>query len=671
MKGKIYLLIVSLCFFSQCIAQNNDNAVLLTVDGKPVTKAEFERIYHKNNTNATTDAKSLDDYLDLFINFKLKVTEAMKQGLDTTKSFTNELSGYRKQLAKPYLVDPDADDKILHQAYDRMKEEIKCSHILLEVKPDAKPEDTLAAYNKILKIRDRLIKGEDFEKVAKEVSDDKSVSKNGGNIGYFAGFQMVFPFEDAAYKLNTGEISAPVRTRYGYHLIKLTDRRQARGQVKVGHIMITVPADSSDAFKAKAKARIFEVYDKLKKGGDFAKLALEYSDDKNSAKKGGELPMFGTGRMVPEFEEASFALKNIGDYSEPVKTDFGWHIIRLIDKQPLGSFEDIKHEIKSKLSKDLRGNQSRTSLVNKLKKEYAFTEIPKPLSEFYTAVDDSILKGRWNGESAKNLKGTLFSFAGKTLNKQDFVEYLVKNKTKTVNTSKNDFLNDMYKRFTEETFINYEDSRLEDKYPEFRYLMSEYHDGILLFELTDRMVWSKAVKDSTGLQAFYDKNKNNYKWSDRVNSTIFLISPAKSDTGKIKTEISKNNAKALDKISKLIEKRYLKDSDDEITKEANNIIIKCKSDYVFTATDYKYSKGDNPKVDSLKWKPGIYPSISDKDKKMYIVIKNSIPPEIKTLKEAKGLVTADYQTFLESEWIKELRTKYKVTVDKSVLSTIK
>jgi peptidyl-prolyl cis-trans isomerase SurA len=675
MKHRICFLVVSVLLVSQYLiaqGQSEGNAVLMTIDGKPVSKAEFERIYRKNNSNTTTDVKSLHEYLELFINFKLKVTEAEKEGLDTTKAFINELNGYRKQLAKPYLVDPEADDKILHDAYNRMNEEIKASHILIEVKPDASTSDTLAAYNKILKIRDRIIKGESFEKVAEEISEDKSTSKNGGSLGYFTGFQMVFPFEDAAYNLKITEISQPVRTRFGYHLIKVNDRRPARGQVKVAHIMITTPPDSGEDFQAKAKARIFEIYGKIKTGEDFGKLAQEYSDDKGSAKKGGELPLFGAGRMVPEFEEAAFSLKNPGDISEPVKTSFGWHILKLVEKKPIGSLDEIKSEIKSKLAKDIRGNQSRTALVNKLKKEYSFTEIPNPLTDFYTAVDDSVLKGRWNGESAKQLKGNLFSFAGIIITKQDFVSYLVKNKTKTINTSKQDFLNDMYKKFVEESIISYEDNRLEVKYPEFRYLMNEYHDGILLFELTDRMVWSKAVKDTLGLQSFYNKNKNNYMWGERIRTTIYSLSEMKNDTVKASKEsMENNNIKAFKKIKKLIDKKYGVLSNEAMIKDVNGIIEKNKSNYSFTANDIFYSKGDNSKIDSLGWKPAFYSNIRDKGKILFINIKTTVPPEVKTLKEAKGLVTADYQSYLETEWVKELRNKYKITVDQAVLSTVK
>lgn len=674
MKRKIYILIFSVLFVNQLLfAQSDAGAVLMTVDGKPVTKAEFERIYRKNNSNTSSDIKSLQDYLELFINFKLKVTEAEKQGLDTTKAFINELSGYRKQLAKPYLVDPDVDEKILEEAYNRLKEEIKAAHILLEIKPDANPVDTLAAYNKLLKARERILSGESFEKIAGDISEDKSSAKNGGSLGYFTGFQMVFPFEDAAYKLMPGEVSKPVRTRFGYHLIKVYDKRPARGQVKVAHIMITTPADSSADFQANAKTRIFDIYNKIKSGDDFTKLAQEYSDDKGSAKKGGELPMFGAGRMVTEFEEAAFGLNNIGDVSEPVKTDFGWHILKLIDKKPLGSFEEIKHEVKSKLAKDARGNQSRVALVNKLKKEYSFIESPKVLDEFYTAVDDSVLKGRWNGESARQLKGDMFSFGNKTFTKQDFVSYLVKNKVKTVNTTKKDFLNDMYRKYVEESIINFEEGRLEEKYPEFRFLINEYHDGILLFELTDRMVWSKAVKDTAGLESFYDKNKNNYLWGDRLNTTIYTLSEAVNDSVKFnsKSNVSANNKKAYDKIAKLIEKKYNVLSKDDMINEVTKIIKKTKAEYAFMINDYKYSKGDNAIVDSLGWKPALYTNIYDKGKRLFIYIKSIIPPEVKTLKEAKGLVTADYQSFLEADWIKELRGKYQVTVDKSVLSTIK
>jgi peptidyl-prolyl cis-trans isomerase SurA len=433
MNIKVISLFLSLVFFSTLLFAQNNEEILLTINNEvKVTKAEFERIYKKNNSNneASADAKSLDDYVQLFINFKLKVLEAQKLGIDTSKNFVNELKGYRAQLAKPYLTDKDADEKIVAEAYERMKKDIRASHILLKCDPAASPKDSLLAYNNAIKIRNRLIAGEDFGKVAASVSEDPSAKNNHGDLGFFTAFQMVYPFETAAYKLQKDEISMPVRSAFGYHIIKVTDSRENAGQIKVAHIMAATPKDANMENISEAKTRIFEVYEKLKKGEDFSAQAELFSDDKGSAKQGGELPWFSTGRMVPEFEIAAFSLKNKGDFSEPVQTSFGWHIIKLIDKKPLGSFNDLKNEIKNKIARDVRSDLSKKSMIQKLKNEYAYSYIAKNLDEIIKFVDITILEGTWKKDAATKLNKKLFVLNNIEYSQNLFVDFLAENQKK-------------------------------------------------------------------------------------------------------------------------------------------------------------------------------------------------------------------------------------------------
>ncbi|RLD26557.1 MAG: peptidylprolyl isomerase, partial [Bacteroidetes bacterium] len=350
---------------------------IITINEEPVFKSEFEYVFKKNNEDDTITRQELDEYMELFINYKLKVQEAEDLGMDTVQSFVKELNGYRNQLAAPYLIDTKVNDELIVEAYDRMKFEIRASHILIKVADDALPEDTLAAYQEALNVRNQINGGSNFEKTARLLSSDPSVKTNSGDLGYFTVFQMVYPFETAAYNTEVGEISMPVRTRFGYHLIKVTDKRPARGEVRVAHIVVLSNDKMKPEQRENAKMKIYEISVKLDNGDDFALLAKQYSDDKGSAQKGGELPMFGPGKMIAEFENVSYNLENIGDISEPFETQYGWHIVKLLEKRDIGTFEELEPTIKKKLKRDSRGKLSKKAFIAERKKEYNFKEYPK------------------------------------------------------------------------------------------------------------------------------------------------------------------------------------------------------------------------------------------------------------------------------------------------------
>ncbi|HRG59387.1 MAG TPA: peptidylprolyl isomerase [Bacteroidia bacterium] len=646
--------ILSCTFISN--AQNSSDPVLMTVAGKTITKSEFEAIYHKNNTkNASSDAKSLEDYLQLFINFKLKVKEAEELGLDTVSAFKNELEGYRKQLAAPYLTDNEVNDKLLREAYDRMKKDVRASHILIKCDAAALPKDTLTAYNKAIAARNRILKGEDFSKVAKEVSEDPSAKDNGGDLGYFTSMQMVYPFETAAFNAEINKVSMPIRTRFGYHIILKVEERPNQGQITVAHVMVKTPQKDpnvKDTSRVDPKAKIDELYAKIKAGADFAEMAKQHSDDKGSAKKGGELPMFGTGRMVIEFEKAAFALKNDGDISMPIQTQYGWHIIKRLSKKELGTFDELKPELKAKIGKDSRSQNGKESMIVKIKKQYNFKENLKLRDEFVKAMDTTYFEAKWKSSSASKLtKDGLFSIGDKTYNQKDFAVYLENHQSKRAKTDFTMLVNDMYKEFVNETCLAYEESKLASKYPEFKALLQEYRDGILLFDLTDKNVWSKAVKDTVGLKAFYEENKAKYMWETRAEATVYKCA---------------NEKIAADLRKMLKDKAKKKYTNDDILKAINK-----DSQLNLSIETGKFSKGDNEIVDKMEWKKGLSAN-TNIDKQVVIVdFENIIAPTNKTIAEAKGLITADYQNYLEKQWIASLRGKYQFTVDKAVLGTVK
>ena len=363
----------------------------MIVDGKNIQAGEFIRMYKKSREPGKT--LDVDNYLRQFTIFKLKVAEALNEGYDTTRSFRNELNGYRNQLAQNYLTDTQTKEKLLQKAFQRSLTEINAWHILIALPQEASPEDTLKAWQKATDIRERIIMGEPFESVARGTSDDKSVKINGGNLGYFSVFQMIMPFEDAAYSLKKGAISMPVRTPYGYHIITVADRRPSRGRIKVAHIMKAVPPGTNEKEALKAKVTIDSIYTLLKRGASFSELARKYSDHKESAVKGGELDWFGTGEIISDFSEAAFAISDTGNYSEPVHTVYGWHIIKLLDKKAPGTFEETRSFLESKINQSYLNSISEKSFIDKLKKEYNFQIINNNYTWFVNHTDTLIIKG--------------------------------------------------------------------------------------------------------------------------------------------------------------------------------------------------------------------------------------------------------------------------------------
>jgi len=502
MRKYSVLFFFAIICLSSITAQYSPNELFLTVGNRKISADEFERLYAKNFSISSTEKQSIDDYYKLFLNFELKVTAAIDAGLDTLKSFNQELKTYRDQLAKSYLTDNETLDKLIHEAYDRMRTEVNISHIMVMIPQNATPADTLKAFQKISDIRKRLLAGEPFDKLARELSEDPSAKSNNGNLGYFSAFRMVYSFENGAYNTKIGEISIPVRSQYGYHLIKALGTRPSPGEIKVAHIMVAVPQDAPENKWNEAKDKIDKISERVSKGEDFGALARELSDDQNSGRNNGELPLFGSGQMVPEFEAPAFALKNPGDVSLPVKTSFGWHIIKLIEKQGVKPFEQIKNELKTKVMRDERIAIINNSFFIKLKKEYKYKEFSKNIACFYT-LDSTIYSGKFNFKSECKLNNPVLKIENKEFSCNDFLLFLKTNQPPAKNTLVINYIDQSFKRFEEKTFVSFEDMNLEKKYPDFHNLVGEYHDGILLFNIMEQEVWGKASKDSSGLANYY------------------------------------------------------------------------------------------------------------------------------------------------------------------------
>jgi peptidyl-prolyl cis-trans isomerase SurA len=701
MKKSTLGFLTASAFSLSSFAQSNE-PVIMTINGKPVYKSEFENVYKKNSgKEVSKEQKSVKEYVDLFSTFKMKVFEAEANGLDTNAAFKTELLGYRKQLAAPYLTDKNVNDALLKEAYDRMKTEVKAQHILIRIEEGALPKDTIEAYTRLMIIRDAIngkpvsagklaeyesilkkssaglsknstkkdtvsynakldavknlnvttITGTDkFSEVAKKTSEDPSALENGGDLGYFSSLQMVYPFENTAYKTNIDEISMPIRTRFGYHIMKVNDKRPSQGEILTAHIMVAFGKEMGEKDKANLKTKIDEISSKLKAGGKFEDLARQFSDDKQSAEKGGQIQWFGSSRMPIEYEKAAFGLQKNEDYSEPFATKYGWHIVKRIDKKGLASFEDMKSDLKQRIGKDSRTQAGRTSLIAKIKTENNFKENANAKTEFLKVIDSTVYTGKWEAKKADKLgKKELFNMGTIKYTQNDFAKYIETHQTARAKMDNNMFLQQSYKEFVDETVINYEDANLEAKYPEYKNLLKEYRDGILLFDLTDREVWSKAVKDTAGLREFYNKNKNNFLWEERAEVTTY---------------------KCLDeKIAKEVRSMLKKNKTEKEIVEAVNK----SSQLNLTAESITYLKGENKDVDA-NWNQGIVASnIKDaKENKVIVLVINKILPKTpKTIAEAKGMITAEYQNNLEKEWLSYLKNKYTVKVNEDVLNTVK
>lgn len=642
-----YLTLVGAFLISLCASAQI--APLFTIGNQDVSADEFKAVYLKNrDIGRDIDPKTPREYLDLYINFKLKVKEAHELGMDTMPSFIREFESYRKQLAQPYLEDRSVDSLLLAEAYNRMQYEVRAAHIMVDLPPDALPVDTLAAYNKIMSIRAQAIKGSStFDVLAMKFSTDPGSAGNGGDLGYFTVFNMVYPFETAAYNTPIGEISKPVRSQFGYHIVKTLDVRPARGTVVVKHIFL-ISNEKTEAEKAvDAEQRIHEIYTRLQNGESFDQLARQFSDDKNTSEKGGQLPPFGINAMLPEFEEASFELKNPGDYSAPFKTNIGWHIVSLVERIPVPPYVDVARELEQKISRDSRSAKSREVFLAKLKKEYTFTEYPKRLEEMYKVVDESLLDGKWDVKRAEKLTKPIFKLDGKEYTQQGFAAYMSKEQGRGAHTTipKAEVYR-MYNNYVDATVLGYENNRLEEKYPEFRLLVNEYRDGILLFDLTQKKVWNAASQDSAGLYTFYETNKQNYMWPERAEADVFNC-----DNEKVANKVAKMAGKGTSVSD--IEAKYNKESKLEIV----------------TSSD-KFVKGKNSAVDQATWSNGAVTSIQQ-DGRFYVVRVNKVhQPEPKALEEARGLIISDYQKQLEADWIAGLKARYPVTINSDLFRSI-
>ncbi|UOK42560.1 MULTISPECIES: peptidylprolyl isomerase [Flavobacterium] len=648
MKLKQILLGLFMTANAVSFAQENKKEVLFTIDNKPFYTDEFTRVYKKNLELVKDDSqKDLNHYLDLFIGYKLKVEKANKLGLQDNPAYQNELKSYRAQLARNYVTDSKVTKELIDEAYKRSLKEIKASHILFNLDENAAPADTLRVYNQAMNVRKRILNGEDFETLAVQNSQDPSVKENKGDLGWFSVFRMVYPFETAAYKTPKGEVSMPVRTRFGYHLVKVNDIRDNRGQVTVAHIMTLNGQTPVEA--ATAKSTIDDIYKKLKQGESFESLAQQFSQDKSSSGKGGQLQRFGSGELSSdEFENVAFSLKKEGDISEPFQSQFGWHIIKLIEKHPVKSFEETDVDFDSKIRKDDRSKLINKSLNEKLSAKYKVVQNKKAYKNVFSYLNDKYYTQQWELPGVKDPSEVIFTMDQNVKVKStEFLTYIFNQQKSNLSIKPLSKLYErLYNDFVYSKLSKHYDENLEKEYPEFSYVMEEYRDGLLLFDLMEKEIWTKAKNDSIGLQNFYEKNKANYQWKDRVDVNVF--SSTKEDV--------------INKTQKYLKK---KKSVDFIKSNLN------KKDVDVMVKSGVFEIGSDALPKNQKFNVGVTDITKDGNYYFVTQVNKKIEKGPKKLEETRGKVINDYQQYLEAHWVDELKKEFNVKVNQEVFSKVK
>ncbi len=638
---KTFLFLSISCFsFLLSNAQITDDDVLLTISGESVSANEFVRVYNKNLNLVQDDSqKEVNSYLELFVNYKLKLTEAKALRYDKDPVYLNEFKSYKDQLTQSYLTDKNVTDDLIREAYDRTENEVKAQHILILL--DEVETDTLATYSKIQAYRERFV-NEDFESLKKELHNGKSIFVE--DLGYFSAFKMVYNFESAAYATEVGGVSQPFRTRFGFHVVKVLEKRKSRGQVTVAHIMI---ANTQKDSTLVPEERIQELHRLVLQGDDFADLAKQFSDDKSSSMRGGELSPFKSGQINSEiFETTAFELSPSNMISEPIQTQFGWHILKYINKKPVQSFEELQLELNSKIGKDSRSQLVKAKMLEQLLAEYQIENPNSEVAQFQSNIVFNASQNVW--ELSKNFDNnqSFLIIKNQTFTHQNFLDYLNKNqKLIKKEWSKAVVVKKQYASFLEQSVFKYKEDNLENENKEFAHILDEYREGLLLFELMQDKIWEGAKNDSIGLQEFYNANKQNYVWPDRIEGSVARSSDEKH-IKKVRKYWKKNQSNEM--------------IDEALNKEQQNVI--------FSNGEFELGHPTLPKT--LEFKTGLS-KVIEENSNFYVVNVTALKPTTqKTFEEAQGQLIADYQIALESEWIQELRTKFKVDINEDVLAKV-
>ena len=639
----IFTLVASL--WVGTLQSQSGEPILFTVSGQPVTASEFTYIYSKNNRDdADFSEASLREYLDLYTRFKLKVREAYAMRLDTVTQLKTELDGYRKQLAESYLTDKEITERLIKEAYERMQEDVHVAHIMVRTNPNV-AGDTAAGYEKIQKIYRDLQAGAKWNEVALKSSEDNASKENGGDIGFITALlpSGFYAFETAAYTTPQGTYSAPVRTSIGYHIVKVLGSRPARGEMDVAHVLFRVKSDGSNDKEAKIKAD--SLYRQLLRGGNFDEAARKQSEDKATSDRGGFIGPMMINQFERPFEEAAFALAKDGEFTAPVRTRLGWHLIKRVKKRPTLTYEASKRKIETQLGRDDRIAVARQAMVNRIKSEAGFKINETVYNEFVDKAGPDLQTYRWQvPEVTPNVMLTL---GNDTYTNIDFGNYVRNNARVRMGLAKGtpnkEILDKVFTDFVNEKALYFEEKNLVNKYPEFKALMREYEEGILLFEATKINVWDRASRDTVGLKAFHADHRMNYMWDERIEIATVTIDSA--------------SAAKLPTIKKWAAKKPL-----------SAVAVRAAKKNIPISITRRIHQKEDVLPEGITWTDGQMADMPGG--KGFVKVERIIRPQPKTLEEARGYIIADYQDQLEKEWVASLQKKYPVKVDEAVFVTL-
>ena len=671
-----------------------EDPVIMEVAGQKIRQSEFmkefmtsvgDKLAKNPQTPLAEKRQALREYVDLFANFRAKVADAEALGFDTVTSLREELAKYRGELAAPYLIDSAVLEGLLREAYARNAWSLHCAHILVHVAPDASPADTLAALQRITELRNRIMAGEDFYAVASETVKDNGRPErkrpDEGNLGYFTAFDMVYPFENAAYALNIGEVSQPVRTRYGYHIIKLFDKVHMQGKVDMAHIWIG-RRDSVAGRKA-----AYEQYERLNRGVSFDEVALQ-SDDHTTYANGGRMMNAGLNQLPPEYIHA---IENMqpGEYSEPFHTQYGWHIVKLIRRDTLPPYEAMVPYYKQKMTRDQRGDASRKVFADKCREKYNVidltkTPVPQPakkkgkknepvkmqasLDSLYTIVPKNIVMGKWDYDDSlvKDIQ-TLVRVGDREYNTLDLARYINTHRNADREMKIPYYVNMRYEEFIDSVAVLYANSQLENENPEFAAIVDEYRRGLMIFNYNDKMIWSKAIYDTVGFTEFYDRQSKTKRMTNPADSVYFWKTRARVTVLTVRDSSLLAPAKAV----KLLTKAQKKSKG---SAEMRDILLKAigkkanGSDAVRSEIDL-VEQGRTPLLAADQWSNGVYVSPFKKGYRA-VVVEEVLPPCLKTRLEARGYYLNEYQNELERNLNRSLREKYNVKINYDIVDSI-
>lgn len=619
------------------IAQSIDSENLMTIGGETISVKEFLRVYNKNIDLVQDESqKNIDYYLNLYTNYKLKLKEARTLGFDKKDSYKKEFESYKNQLSKAYTNDKEVTETLVKEAYNRTTSEVKAHHILVRIQPG---QDTLAAYEKIKALRSRMVK-EDFTSLRTALHDGKSVFVE--DLGYFSAFKMVYDFENAAFNTPLGQTSKPFRTQFGYHVVKVLDKRPSKGKVQVAHIMI---ANNQKDSTLVPENRIKEIFRSIQEGDSFESLAKQFSDDKSSAAKGGVMNPFKSGDIRSEiFVNTAFGLKEIGAISEPIQSQFGWHILKLISKTPVEPYEQIKVDLEQKVKRDARSKIIRQKMLEKLKQQYTISQ--PSLESVVAKIQKNDADDTWEVEASMEPQ-VFLKIESQELSYRDFLDLLNKNKRSfKASTGKSKFISNQYALFLENNLFQYKKNNLINENEDYANVLKEYEEGLLLFDIMENKIWKGAQLDSIGLKSYYNENTSKFKSNSKITATI-----ARS-----------NKKKKLKAVKKMWSQGFSTDAISQKLNERDQALI-------FSSGDFEIDSPLIPK--NMVFNKGISEIYSLDDNYVLLNISNIETPQILSFEDAKGAVISKYQSVLESKWLETLRNKYPIVINEKILSDLK